>query len=446
MQVLLIEAKLRLNSSAVDAIRMKTLPCAPSQFHVLFTTVGIDGERNLEVHASNELGIGKLPNVDMMTSDDTRQCLNVLSNVLDVDVLWSRLEEDAGGSAGQRNRGVENNGCDEERNGGVGIELAGPIRKPDDESRSHDTNVSESVTDDVQNHGIHSHITVVMAMAALFGSLSGQSVIVAVVNTRIASLASGSRMVMRRLFVGTERATSILNILKERRLLIGFVVIGGKGGFQIGIALTRRFNGGGHTSGNDLLTETGRMDAHIFETGQARVAALNGVSAIASPGMGREATGSGTGLLPVVVLFLEAQAAAFVGTMSMGMALSIEEALFFVVGVSVVVGMFVIVVIVVIVVVVIVGMSMGVSMAAENEEAEKVRKQTGGTDDEHHLGVVDFRGFDESSKSFENDGNAESDKEDGVEKSTKNLGANPTKRELVSGGLLRGGNGPETDD
>jgi hypothetical protein len=250
-------------------------------------------------------------------------------------------------------------------------------------------------------------------------------------------------MVVHRLFVGTERAAASLDTLEKRRLLIGLVVIADKRGFRIGIAFTRRFNGGGHTGSNDLLTETGRMDAHIFETGQSRVAALSGVAAIATSRVGGEATGSGTGLLPVVVLFLEEQAAAIIGTLSMGVALGSGEALFLVVGVSVLVDVFGVVVIVVVVVV---GGSMGVAMAAENEEAEEVREETGGTDDEHQLGVVDLRGLDESGESFENDGNAESNEEDGVEESTKNLGANPTESEFVSGSLLGGGNGPKTDN
>lgn len=247
----------------------------------------VNGERDLDVHAGDELGVGKLPDVNVMTSDDARQRLDILSNILNVDVLGCRLEENAGGGASERDRSVQNDGRDEERNSWVRVELAGPVGKPYDESRRHDTNVSKGVTYDVQNHSVHTHVTVIMAVS-LLRRLSGQRVIVTIMDARIASLASG---MVRGLFVGTEGTVTLLNIPEKRRLLVGLNVIGGKGGLWIGIALTGRFNGGRHTGGNDLLAETSRMNAHIFETGKSRVAALNGVAAIATTG--GEATASG---------------------------------------------------------------------------------------------------------------------------------------------------------
>lgn len=79
----------------------------------------------------------------------------------------------------------------------------------------------------------------------------------------------------------------------------------------------------------------------------------------------------------------------------------------------------------VIMIVVVLAGSMRVAMAAEDKETDKVGEQAGRTNNEHELGVIDLGGFDESGQCFEDDGNTEGDKENGVEKGTKNLCANP---------------------
>lgn len=187
MLVLLVEAELGLDGGTVDAESVKTLSCSASQFHVLLATMGVDGERNLEMHAGNELGIRELPDVDVMASDDTGECLDILSDFLNADILRSSLEKNACGGEGQGDRGLENNHGDEQRDGRIGIELSRPVSEPDDESRDHDANVSESVADDVQNHGIHTHIAVTVTVASLLSGLLWQSVVVTIVNAGIPS-------------------------------------------------------------------------------------------------------------------------------------------------------------------------------------------------------------------------------------------------------------------
>lgn len=102
--------------------------------------------------------------------------------------------------------------------------------------------------------------------------------------------------------------------------------------------------------------------------------------------------------------------ATFISECAVGMKTSV--AFFFIVGM--VVGMSVIMVMVVTTLT----RSVGVTMATEDKETDEVREETSGTHDKHELGVADLRGFDESGKGFEDDGNAEGDKEDGVEEST----------------------------
>jgi hypothetical protein len=57
MSMLRIEAKLGLYSSTVNTETVEALASAASQLHVLLTTMGVNGERNLEMHACNELGV-----------------------------------------------------------------------------------------------------------------------------------------------------------------------------------------------------------------------------------------------------------------------------------------------------------------------------------------------------------------------------------------------------
>lgn len=135
---------------------------------------------------------------------------------------------------------------------------------------------------------------------------------------------------------------------------------------------------------------------------------------------------------------------------------------------SVVVSMAMVMVVMVMIVIVVsvICVSVRVAMPAEHYEADEVGKQAGTSNDEYELRVADVGGFDESSDGFENDGNAESDEEDGVEEGAENLGPNPleaeklsvhsedisesgsthTKGELVSGGLLRRYYSPQSNN
>lgn len=65
-----------------------------------------------------------------------------------------------------------------------------------------------------------------------------------------------------------------------------------------------------------------------------------------------------------------------------------------------------------------------VSMA-KNHKANKVRSKTAAADDQDDLRVGDLRRVNESCDRLENDGDAKSNQEDGVEEATKNLGTNP---------------------
>lgn len=89
-----IKTKLRLNSSTVYAIAMKTFPGTLRQLHVLLSAVRVDREGNLEMHASDDLCIRKLPDVNVMTADDSGKLFNILADFRDTDIFRSGLEQD----------------------------------------------------------------------------------------------------------------------------------------------------------------------------------------------------------------------------------------------------------------------------------------------------------------------------------------------------------------
>lgn len=181
MSVLLVQAKLGLNCGAMNAITMEALSGSLGKLHVLFTAVLVNGESDLQVHAGNDLGIRQLPDMNVMAADNTRKTFNVLADLPDADILGSGLKEDSCGGASQGDRGLENNGGDEQRDGGIAIKLARPVGKPDDEGGYNNTNVAQRIAQNVKHHGVHAHISMVVT-AGLGSSLSRHGVVMAIVD------------------------------------------------------------------------------------------------------------------------------------------------------------------------------------------------------------------------------------------------------------------------
>lgn len=235
MLVFRVEAEFGLDGGAVDAEAVKTLSCSAGEFHILLPTMRVDGERDLDVHAGNELGVGQLPDVNVVAGDDSRESFNVVSDFLDADVLWGGLKEDASGGQSQGNRGLEDNDGDEEGDSRISVELSRPVGKPDDKGSNHNTNVSESIANDVQNHGIHTHIAV--AMTVLLSWLLGKGMVMAIMSARISSSTLSSMRV--RVLVAIKSAVTVaLRVLEEGRLL-AVLFLFQNGRFGIRIAFTR---------------------------------------------------------------------------------------------------------------------------------------------------------------------------------------------------------------
>lgn len=223
--VLCIEAELGLDGCTVDAKGVQTLASSASELHVLLTAISVDGEGHLQVHAGNGLGVRKLPDVDMVAADDSRERFNVFADIGDADVLRSGLEEYPGGCPGEWDGSLENNGGDEERHGRVGVVLSRPVGQPDDQCSGNDTDVSKRITDDMKNHGIHAHIAVAVSVATLLAWLLGKSMVVTNVDARVAATAglAGGQTATRTPCV--HGAIITLGVFEQGRLLTRILVI-----------------------------------------------------------------------------------------------------------------------------------------------------------------------------------------------------------------------------
>lgn len=177
------DSKLGLNGSAVDTVTVQALAHTARQVHVAFAALVGDGKGDLNVQRSDNLRVRKLPDVDMVAAENAVEILNVFANVIDANVVGGGLQQDLGSGLGQGDGRLENDEGDEERHNRVGIHAVLPRSLPNDKSRDNDTQVAQGVANDVQDHGIHAHVAVTVAMTAVatrFG-ISGRIVVVATV-------------------------------------------------------------------------------------------------------------------------------------------------------------------------------------------------------------------------------------------------------------------------
>ena len=117
----------------------------------------------------------------VVAAADALERLEVLADLGGVDVVGRGLQEDLGCGEGQGKGLFENDECDEEGHGGVGVVLPPEFGEPDDEGRGDDANVAEGVADDVQDHGVHAHVAMTVPVT-LFAGLLGFRVVVVVVD------------------------------------------------------------------------------------------------------------------------------------------------------------------------------------------------------------------------------------------------------------------------
>lgn len=100
-----------------------------------------------------------------------------------------------------------------------------------------------------------------MTVSSLLSGLLGQSVVVAIVNTGIPSTLLGVRML-----VVVKCTMARLRAVEEGSVFVEVAVV--HGGVGIGFALAGGISGGTHAGGNNVLSETGGVDAHVLDVGQ----------------------------------------------------------------------------------------------------------------------------------------------------------------------------------
>lgn len=433
--VLVVTAEFGLDSGRVDAEAVETPAGRLCKLHVLLAVLSGDWEVDMDVKRGNNLGVGKLPDMNVVAADDTFQFLNVLANFLKVDVVGGSLQKDLGGRLRERDGGLEDNESNEQRDGGIGVETARPIGQPDDKSGDNHTDVAKSITNNVKNHGVHSHIAVVVAVPAR-GLLALLVVIVVDVKAGLAS----------RMLVGGSAAGVLNHVgvvvalrLKQRRLFIRLAILN-NGLLNLAFARGRFLSITLRTTGvNNFLAEARRIDADVLNASETRVVS-RAISSVLALGSGRCAA---LGSARRVGLPIEANATGRlrvgtgggssddgfgknitnVATIIVGSVRDVGAA--FLGGVFCRVGVIVSVVVLAVAVIVIVATAVGVAVATEDKEADEVGGKAKCTNNENENRVFDFGRVKESGYGLEDDGDAEGDEEDGVEEGAENLGSQP---------------------
>lgn len=273
--VVLVEAELGLDGGAVDAVRVEALPRRPGQLHIPLAALRRDGERNLDVHRSDDLGVRQLPDVDVVAANHPGEVLDVLPQVRDVDVVGRGLEEDLGRGEGEGEGGAEDDECDEEGDGRIGVEPPGPVGQPDYQGGDNDSDVSQGVAQDVENHAVHPHVAVTVPVA--LPGLLGLVVVVVPVEARVSTTLSPSA------------GWPVL----PARCLPPWGAVLDQGCFLVGLrfgswilAITRRRLRLRPAGGDNILPEASRVDAHILDVTQPITAEAACPPPMRLPGLG----------------------------------------------------------------------------------------------------------------------------------------------------------------
>lgn len=282
----------------------------------------------------------------------------------------------------------------------------------------------------MKQHGVHAHVGMVMA-TDFSASLSREGMVVAMVYARISSCA----LLLR------SRASRVrkicFSIREECRFLIGLGLRVCKGGLVTVFGMNiRRCSS---TSSDNFLSEAGGVDAHIFDTSEARMTSARSALVFSPPGLDRHSAGP-VGFVAVCRIVAKVNTSSRLGAVGASStachggpldnhlwedvtngAVFISDitgrvsSLFDITAVSMGMVMLMLVIVVVLVVamtvfvVVIVVMSVVMSVASQDNKAQQVGEQAGAANNKNKLGVVDFGRLDKACQGFENDGHAKRD-------------------------------------
>lgn len=176
--VLAATVELRLDGRRVNAIFMQTLTNGGCQLHVSLRALGAEVEVDSDVEGGDELGVGELPDMEVVAGLDTGQVLDIIADVVDFNAVRHGLEENAGCGFAERDGRAENDDCDNKRNGRVEVEAAREFREPDNQCCCDDTNVAEGIAHDVEEDALHVEIAVRVTMSSTGSALARFRVVV----------------------------------------------------------------------------------------------------------------------------------------------------------------------------------------------------------------------------------------------------------------------------
>lgn len=181
MVVFGVEAELGLDGGRVDAVLVKAVANGTSKLHVSCRTLTLEVKVDLNVQTCNKLGIAQLPYVEVVGTNNTRKLLDVFLDIVNAQTSRHSLEQDTGGGKTKRDGRSEDNAGDDEGNARIGVEAPFVVGKPDEQSRSNDTNVSKSIAHDVEEDTTHVEIVVRVAVTTTARLFLGLSVFVLLV-------------------------------------------------------------------------------------------------------------------------------------------------------------------------------------------------------------------------------------------------------------------------
>lgn len=405
--VLGVEAELGLDGGGVDAVGVQAAADSLCQLHVARGALALEVELDLDVQAADELGVAELPDVDVVAGDDAGKVLDVGFDVLDGNAGGNSLEEDARSSLAKRDGRGEDNSGDDERDGRVHVEAPAEVGEPDEECGGNDADVTEGITQNVEEDTAHVEVTVRVAVATAL-LLLRLSVPVLLVVYRLALRAAVTRVLPAQERLA--RLSMCVGIIFV--VLRSLVVVGAIFRFKILQAAGR----------NDGLAECVRVNVDVVETGIP--GARTAVPAVLVPGRGSLIFHSG-GLTPFGGLVG--------GILSVGMIVIMSMALFglrdLIAG-SVTVS----------------AVAVSMSMLVKQEETHDIRSQTQASNNKNQLRLRDLLRLDKALNCLQEDANTEGYQEDTIDQRTEGLGALPSVCVHVRARLAVGDlDGPETD-
>jgi hypothetical protein len=195
------------------------------------------------VERGDELSVRELPDVQVVTRNDSVQISYVFLDLVDRKVLRHGLEKDARRSLAKRDGREKNDDSDDQRNKRVSIKPPRVVGEPDEQGSCDDTDIAKSVTQDMEEDTTHVQVTVRVTMTA----------------TALLVLRFGMVVALVMVLLRGVRVRMAVALAQQCRLF-GWLVTAAFACFGVGVVrLARRLN--------DAVPEGRRMYVNLVEGG-----------------------------------------------------------------------------------------------------------------------------------------------------------------------------------